>query len=285
MWVGTGETPDYLCLRGTPSTRTTGIGILASSTSVTHSENRDEQLAAALAESTRFAALEHLAACDSTQDVAARAEGTRLVWSDHQRLGRGRQQRSWVDEPDLDLALSFRVEGFSAPSPQRLAAAAPVAIARAVEPYLGAPATIKWPNDLLVQGRKLSGLLIDASASTFVLGIGINVNRTRFPAELSESATSLALATGRTTDRHDLVLRLAVELDAALTTLEQAESGCVDALAQEFARRCAQLRRRVVLEGPTGSPEGVLTALDLDRAQLDGTREYALGQIRHLVPK
>src|SRR5688572_21158872 len=95
----------------------------------------DAQIETLLAERTRFRKLIQLASCGSTQDVAAAAprDGDAVFWADHQTAGRGRQQRSWFDEPGRDLAMTFRAS-VELPKPLALAAALPVAVLEAVEP-------------------------------------------------------------------------------------------------------------------------------------------------------
>jgi len=255
---------------------------MPSSTSVPHSENPDAELAAALAASTRFGHLLHVMEAETTQVLAAATDGQAVVWADHQVRGRGRQGRTWLDHPARDIAVSFRIESLAVAAPGRLAAAAPVAVARTVEQCLGRPPRIKWPNDVFVDGRKISGLLIDSAngGGTYVLGIGINVNRSSFPSELSDVATSLALTTGREWDRHDIVRTLALNVEDVLTTLESLEGTA--ALGREFAERTGLLGREVRLEGPPGTPRGVLSALDLDHATLRGRAPIPLGVIQQM---
>ncbi len=117
---------------------------------------------------TRFRHLQHVASCPSTQELATAAPRDAhgrfqdaVFWADHQTRGRGRQQREWHDEPAADLAVTFRVHA-ALPTPLALAAAVPVAVALACEPLAGTALRFKWPNDVFLHGRKLSGVLIDA---------------------------------------------------------------------------------------------------------------------------
>jgi len=236
---------------------------------------------------TRFAALRHEASCTSTQDLAATAprdSAGRLVeavfWADHQTRGRGRQQRHWHDEPGQDLAATFRVQQ-ALPEPAMVPAAVPVAVALACEPLAGRPLRIKWPNDLYLDGQKLSGVLIDAGVlgpDTYLIGIGVNCNRVRFPPELEHTATSLALASGRAVDRGELLLAIATELDRALAALAH---GTTASLQQVFRDRLGLLGRHVTVRSPAPM-HGVLTDLDFTRLVLDGRFSLPLASVRSL---
>ncbi len=235
-----------------------------------------------LQERTRFRRLQHVASCPSTQELAAAdpAPGDGIYWADHQTRGRGRQQREWHDEPGVDLALTLRVR-CRLPQPLALPAALPVAVLLACEDVAGRPLTVKWPNDVYCAGRKLSGVLIDAgvgNADTFLIGIGVNVNRVRFPPDLETRATSLALATGHEVDREDLLLRIATRVDAMLQDLAVRRHDRLEAL---FRDRLGLLGQRVRVEA-TAVHEGVLTGLDFERLVLDGTRTVPLAVVRSL---
>lgn len=245
-----------------------------------------DQLDRLLRERTRFGANRFEPSCASTQDLAAAAANglapppDGVVWTDHQTLGRGRQQRSWLDEAGADVAATFRftrrlTRDFALP------ACIPVVVAAACEALVGRPVRIKWPNDVFLDGRKLSGVLIDAgvgSPDTYLVGIGINANRTRFPRELDGIATSLALQTGSTVDRNLLIFDLANRLEHMLDSLESGRTG---ALLDEFRRRLGLLQRAVVVTH-SRQERGVLTDLDFGELELDGQRRLPLGIVQGL---
>jgi BirA family biotin operon repressor/biotin-[acetyl-CoA-carboxylase] ligase len=162
----------------------------------------------------RFAV--HAVDCtDSTQSdvrdlaTAGAPEGT-VVTARHQRAGRGRRGHAWWDAPGESLLLSvlLRPAGPPAAAPQ-LSLVGGLAVAEALA-AAGVPARIRWPNDLLVEGRKVCGILAEASSDPegdgrgrlhhVILGIGINLNQAAFPEALAPIATSLRLTTGRTHD-------------------------------------------------------------------------------------
>lgn len=151
----------------------------------------------------------------STQDIARREaeqgapEGTAVV-AEEQTAGRGRLGRAWVSPAGKNLYFTLVLR----PDLARLRVlgmAAPLAVARAVETVTGIPAQLKWPNDVLISGRKLAGVLIDSEISggevVFALvGIGINVNfDTDEDGEIAPIGTSLKREAGRTVSRENVL--------------------------------------------------------------------------------
>ena len=123
--------------------------------------------------------------------LAGAPHGT-LVTADEQTAGRGRQGRSWTAAPGDALLLSLLVRGVE-PGAALLPLAAAVAVCESLDPV---EAAIKWPNDVWVERRKVSGILLEGRPQEgwAVIGIGLNVRTREFPEELRETATSLALA-------------------------------------------------------------------------------------------
>jgi len=144
--------------------------------------------------------------------------GTVIV-ADQQTAGRGRLKRSWHSPGGENLYFSVLMRpDWPVGEAPPLSLAAGVALAEVVEGFLTRPPELKWPNDLLHQGRKLAGILIEAAADRgglayVVLGIGINVNQLEFPAPLDETAGSLRMAAGAPVNRAEV-------LAAALERLE-----------------------------------------------------------------
>jgi BirA family transcriptional regulator, biotin operon repressor / biotin---[acetyl-CoA-carboxylase] ligase len=135
----------------------------------------------------------HLRSTDSTNErakelaLAGAPHGT-LVTADAQTAGRGRQGRAWVAAPREALLMSLVL--------RRVEPTLPLAAAVAVCDALPVACEIKWPNDVWHERRKLAGMLVEGRVQEgwAVLGIGLNVTTTEFPAELSGIATSLRLA-------------------------------------------------------------------------------------------
>lgn len=240
---------------------------------------RDQNLQDWLRSETRFSRLQHVDCCESTQ-LLAQADGQDccLFWADHQTDGRGRQGRSWSDNAAQDLALTYRVTGLVLQNPTRLASAIPIAILRALAPRLD-DLRIKWPNDLLVAGRKLCGVLIDSIGGVnpvHCIGFGINVNRSHFPVELQDSATSMALQLGREFDRHRLVQDLSQEIERTLICLANND---LDSLVQTLHERMVAPGTQVRLATAHAELQGKLLHLDLDQLRI----RDALGK-SHEIP-
>jgi BirA family biotin operon repressor/biotin-[acetyl-CoA-carboxylase] ligase len=145
--------------------------------------------------------------CASTQRLIPddAVEGETVV-ADHQTAGRGRLGRDWQDEPGSSVLMSVclrpRVEPARLPE---LTVVAARAVASAIAAETGLAPALKHPNDVLVDGRKVAGVLAEASDGRVVLGIGVNVGQTVLPADTRLPATSLRLETGGEQDRARLV--------------------------------------------------------------------------------
>ena len=143
---------------------------------------------------------------DEVRALAAAGEpGDLVLLALTQTRGRGRRGAAWVSPAGEALAFSIliRPEEPKALWP-RLALATGLAVAEALESF--GPATgIKWPNDVWIRGRKVAGILVEAGPDFVIVGIGININNRRFPAEISDIATSLALSTDLTYSLSDVL--------------------------------------------------------------------------------
>lgn len=249
-----------------------------------HTTTPDDVVESLLQGTTRFRRLVHVPSCPSTQDLAAAPphDGDAVFWADHQTRGRGRQQRAWHDEPASDLAVTLRAT-IALPPTMALPAALPVAVCEALEPLAGSALRVKWPNDVFVDGRKLCGVLIDAGQAgkdTWLIGVGVNCNRTRFPPDLEPIATSLALAGGRVVDRGALLVAIAQRIDAMLRDIAD---GRLERLQTEFRERLRLIGKPVVVD--VGSAHaGTLVDVDFATLQLDGGRAFPLGHVRSLRP-
>jgi BirA family transcriptional regulator, biotin operon repressor / biotin---[acetyl-CoA-carboxylase] ligase len=191
----------------------------------------------------------HLREVGSTSDrarelaVAGAPHGT-IVTADVQTAGRGRQGRAWTTPPGGALAVSLVVRG----APELLPLRAGVAVAQAI----GDDARLKWPNDVLVGGRKVAGILAEARGGEdwAILGIGVNValDATQLPPEVRETAGTLGRAP------HDVEPFLA----ALLLALQQALALDVPAVLDAFARHDALRGREIGWgDGETGRAAGL----------------------------
>ncbi len=134
-----------------------------------------------------------------------------MVIAEYQTAGRGRLGRSWISSAEESLTFSVVLRpGSGAGALNLLPLLAGVAVAEAIREVAGVDVECKWPNDLLIEGRKVCGILFEGALREegldfVVAGIGINVNQKEFPQELSGTATSLRLACGKEFRREDLL--------------------------------------------------------------------------------
>jgi BirA family biotin operon repressor/biotin-[acetyl-CoA-carboxylase] ligase len=216
-------------------------------------------------------------------DLAARArdgaaEGTVIV-AEHQTAGRGRQGRRWESPPRAGLTFSVllrppRVSGW-------LPLLAGLAVAAAVNEQAGLSAGLKWPNDVLVDDRKLAGLLAEVPAGgegAVIIGIGLNVS-TRTDELPDTRATSLKLAGAMTTDREIVFKALLRSLARAYASWRADPA----ALAPAYRSICVSLGTRVRVELPGEQAyEGVANDVDDDGRLVVGERTFAAGDVIHL---
>lgn len=151
-----------------------------------------------------------------------------LVVADSQTDGRGRLGRHWVSPPNVNLYISFVLRPKLPPAraPQITLMAA-VALAETLQSFLPAPPSIKWPNDITVNGKKLAGILTEVNCGTdsvefVILGIGVNVNYPLdlMPEEIRQRATSVLVERQNKVSREDLLWRLIQDLDRCYGELE-----------------------------------------------------------------
>jgi BirA family biotin operon repressor/biotin-[acetyl-CoA-carboxylase] ligase len=205
----------------------------------------------------------HVPECESTQ---ALLDASMPEWSvattGHQTGGRGRLGRTWVDEPGSSLLLSVLLKPPAGRNPAELTLVAGLAVAQVVERALGRAAQIKWPNDVLVDGAKVSGGLADLRDGAVVLGIGMNVNQTALP------DTRLPAASLRTIDGREREIEPLLE-DLLATLRGHYDSWRADGLAAlhaVIAARDALRGRKVTVGEASGLAVGIR---DDGRLELD----------------
>lgn len=210
------------------------------------------------------------------------AEGT-LVIAELQTAGRGRRGRVWHSPPGTGLWCSLLLR----PPPRLPASLVPLllgtAIARGIRAAAGVPALLKWPNDVLLAGLKVAGILCEAGRGGLVAGFGINVNQDFFPPELPQ-ATSILLQRGQATDR-GLLLQAVLEAAEALY-LEAGSAGPAPLLAATTPL-LSTLGRQVEVQLEGAALVGLACGLEPDGAlqlrQKDGTlRLIRAGDVHHL---
>lgn len=219
-------------------------------------------------------------------------EGT-VVLADTQSHGKGRMGRVWASPAGVNLYCSvvLRPGGVPNEAPQ-LTFLSAVAVARAIEQVCGLRPEIKWPNDVLIEGKKIAGLLNEMSAETdginfVILGIGVNLNMTteQFPDDLRHPATSLLLETGRLVGRATFAASMLNELDRLYADYAAYGFGPV---REEWQCRCNAYGRGLeISDGGSVCCRGTFAGIDDSGALLvrgeDGTTNRILsGDVRIL---
>ena len=225
----------------------------------------------------------------STNDVAERlardgvSEGA-VVFAESQTRGRGRLGRGWISPPRTGLWFSVLLRPQMRPqAATQLTVAAATALVRALRRQTGVEPTVKWPNDILIHGRKVAGVLTELAAELdnirhVILGIGVDVNleEKHFPSELHGQATSLFLETGRRISRAELAAVILEELDRDYGRV--LERRFVE-LAGEWEQMCSTLGRSVTIHLGDRVLSGRAEALDEDGALLLRTEHGTLERI------
>ncbi len=213
----------------------------------------------------------------------------RVLIAEFQDSGRGRHERSWVSPARAQIAMSIlvRLGGIDAAVLGWLPLLTGVAVVDAVRATTGLDANLKWPNDVLIEGRKVAGILAEVASGSgepaVVVGVGLNVSLTE--AELPvPHAVSLELAGARDVDRTELALALLRAFAKHFDEWRTADWD-VTALAAAYRDRCATLGAQVRAELPGGEVlTGVATDIDPSGRLIIGDRAVTAGDVTHLRP-
>jgi BirA family biotin operon repressor/biotin-[acetyl-CoA-carboxylase] ligase len=226
----------------------------------------------------------------STNDIVERLardgvkEGS-VVFAEAQSKGRGRLGRKWISPPRKGLWFSLLLRpDLRPPAATQLTVAAATALVRAIHAQTDLHPEIKWPNDILVHGKKVAGVLTELSAELdhikhITLGIGVDVNLaiSEFPSDLRKTATSLKIETGRHLNRTELAATLLQELDR---DYERIRNDRFQKVADEWEEQCVTLGRRVSIQIGARTLRGLAESLDDDGALLLRTEH---GRIERII--
>lgn len=214
----------------------------------------------------------HYPRLTSTNDIAKRQaqqgarEGTVIV-AEEQTAGRGRIKRTWLS-PRGSIALSIILYPQLAYLPSLIMVAS-LAVVHSIEQVTGLKSQIKWPNDVLVNGKKVCGILIESDVKGNVvdyaiIGIGINVNLSLsdFP-EISSTATSLSHELGRYVSRLDMIRCLLAEVEILYLALPTGQS-----VYQEWRDNLVTLGKKVQVSSGTTTYKGVAESVASDGSLL-----------------
>ena len=237
----------------------------------------------------------------STNDLAWQAaeEGREAadglaIFAEYQTAGRGRRGNRWLAPPHSSILCSIVLWVPTAPGREGvLTRGVALAAAHAIEGESALEVGIRWPNDLVIDDRKVGGILVEArpggsAAALAVLGIGINVAQPleAFPANLLPGATSLAMA-GASTDRTLLARALLERLEGVFR--QMAEPGGAQEISRAVEARCRTLGRRITVRAGSETAHGEVVALDPDyglvlRLESGAVRRFP-AMTTHVVPQ
>lgn len=208
----------------------------------------------------------------TNKDAALLAErgmphGT-LALADFQSAGRGRRGRNWLGAEGENVFMSIVLRNNVALDiAPRYTFAAALAVATALRSF-GIIGQIKWPNDVLTNGKKLCGILMEANADFIICGIGINVNQIAMPQEVEGIATSIYIETGENISRNEIIALVLNKLEFLLEECAS-DAGFARLLRQYKALSCTYLQE-VEIIGVNGSVYGKVMDFDtLGRIILD----------------
>jgi BirA family transcriptional regulator, biotin operon repressor / biotin---[acetyl-CoA-carboxylase] ligase len=220
--------------------------------------------------------LQYEPACSSTQDLAraAAAGGADQGWivvTDSQHQGRGRLGRAWMAPAETALLFSVVLRPPLDVLPL-LPLLAGLTVAGGIETSTGAVPDLKWPNDVLLNGKKLAGILLERPAgAAVILGVGLNVNQSA--ADLPEGATALAVELGRPFEREPLLAAILNDLGNAY---ERADRQGVDWIVPGWRSRSSMMGNAIAFTQEGSLVRGIAEDVEEDgalRVRLeDGTR-------------
>lgn len=200
---------------------------------------------------------------DSTMTVAAHMaregclSGT-VVGADQQTAGMGRQGRSWHSEPGAGLYVSIVLRlHLGKESIPVLMLALGIATQQAIAEVSGLAPDLRWPNDVLLDGKKCAGILANMEGDAVIAGIGINVGHESFPPELAELATSLSLAGALGVSREALLAALAHAVDESCRILTTDGPSAICEMFTHASSYARGRRVRVERDGIEGITCGV----------------------------
>jgi BirA family biotin operon repressor/biotin-[acetyl-CoA-carboxylase] ligase len=216
---------------------------------------------------------------EASRLAAAGCQSGTIVGAEEQTAGQGRYGRAWHSEPGSGLYVSVVLRHRFAPSTLPLVTLAlGLATSEAILKATDLACDLRWPNDVMVQSRKCAGILTQLESSAIIAGIGINVNHSAFPQDLTDIATSLRLATNRIQSRERLLAELAPSVDRFCTMLEKEGGEPILAMFSQassfvFGRRVSVDQGHALLEGTTA---GLNSSGFLILERYDGTKNVIL---------
>lgn len=206
-----------------------------------------------------------------------------LVTADHQTAGKGRRGRGWDSPRGTGIWMSLVLRPHVPPScASMITLVAAMAVSEGINRVTGLSTQIKWPNDIVIRGKKVCGILTEMSAELdqihyVVTGIGINVNMTEFPEEIRQTATSLRLETGARVERSQVIAAILKAFEFYYEKYETARD--LSLLMETYNERLVNRNREVRVLAPEGDYTGISRGIDREGQLLV---EMEDGSVRHV---
>ncbi len=210
-----------------------------------------------------------------------------LVVSDCQTAGKGRRGRSWASKAGEGIFMTLLLKPDIAPgNASMLTLVMALAVRAGIAKVTGIDTQIKWPNDIVCDGKKVCGILTEMSAQIdyinyIVIGIGINVSNKSFPDELADTATSLYLITGVSISRAKLIAEIMAEFEKYYALYLQTQD--LSGLVNEYNSHLVNRGRRVRVLDPrkeyTGVAQGINQVGELLVQTKDGMAHVSSGEV------
>lgn len=212
---------------------------------------------------------------DSTNNAAKNAaeqgslHGT-LFLAEQQSFGKGRRGRSWVSPSGTGIWMTILLRPQLEPSyASMMTLVAAFSMSRAIEEQTGLSAQIKWPNDVVVNGKKVCGILTEMSAEMerihyVVIGLGTNVNIEEFPEEIQDKATSLKIESGREIERVPVICAFLSDFEKDFENFMENQN--LSGLMEQYNKRLVNCGRKVLILDPEGDYTGIAEGIDKNGA-------------------
>lgn len=213
----------------------------------------------------------YLAETDSTNNDCRRLlqEGSpngTLVVADMQKTGKGRRGRTWISPPGVSIYMTIGLRPeFEPGRASMLTLVMALAICRTLADVTGLNTQIKWPNDIVVNGKKVCGMLtemslVDAYIDQVVIGVGVNVNQEQFAPEIAQTATSLRIETGEKVGRVQIIQK---SMEYFEEYYEKFVTTCdMSAIMGEYNDALANMGAQVRVLDPKGEFGGIARGID-----------------------
>ncbi len=211
-----------------------------------------------------------------------------VVFAEHQTAGRGRLNRSWISAPEQNLTFSVLITEISPllPDIHLVNFAASIAVAESIQNLYQLPTDLKWPNDVLVRNKKISGILIESLSSgslikKLALGIGVNVNQTTFTGDFLIQPTSLKNELREAVSREKFLAEILNNLEQELLNLAADKQAVID----DWKSKCSALHDKITINIDSKEYDGVLDDINeqgflLLRTPEDEIKKFTFGDIQ-----